>query len=108
MPEITVRDRTILVDKNGYLVHVDDWDKDVARVLADGEMIEMTDDHWEIVDFLRNFYAEWKMPPPSRAFLKKIRDSLGAKKASGKHLYGLFPKGPAKQAYKIAGLPHPS
>jgi TusE/DsrC/DsvC family sulfur relay protein len=107
MPQIEVNGRPVGVDDDGYLCNLDDWDKDVAVALAESEMIEMTDEHWAIVTVLREYYAEYQIAPPSRALMKLIGNALGREKSNSKYLYGLFPKGPAKQGCKIAGLLKP-
>ncbi|MBT1445447.1 TusE/DsrC/DsvC family sulfur relay protein [Shewanella sp. JM162201] len=98
----------IPVDKNGYLLSVDDWSPELALVLARGENIELTDAHWEVVNFVRDFYLEYKTSPAIRALVKAMGQKLGDEKGNSKYLYTLFPIGPAKQATKIAGLPKPA
>jgi tRNA 2-thiouridine synthesizing protein E len=108
MLALTVNDRTVDVDDDGYLLDVNDWDEDVAVALAESEMLEMTEDHWGVVGVLRDYYAKYQVAPHARALMKLIRDSLGKEKGKSKYLYELFPKGPAKQGFKIAGLKKPA
>lgn len=108
MPELPVNDRTVAVDEDGYLLDYNDWDREVAVALAESEMLDMTDGHWAIVDFLRDYYAKNQVAPHARALMKLIRDTLGREKGTSKYLYELFPKGPAKQGFKIAGLKKPT
>ena len=68
----------------------------------------MTDAHWEVVTFVRNFYEEFDTSPAIRLLVKAMAKQLGEDKGNSKYLYKLFPKGPAKQATKIAGLPKPA
>lgn len=98
----------IPLDKHGYLANHQDWDKALALIFAEQENIEMTDNHWEVVHFVRNFYIEFNTSPAVRVLVKAIGKSLGADKGNSRYLYKLFPKGPAKQATKIAGLPKPA
>lgn len=95
-------------DEDGYLLNLDDWDKDVANFLAQQEGVDMTDAHWEVVDFLREYYDEYKIAPMIRILTKAIGKKLGPDKGNTKYLYELYPGGPAKQACKIAGLPKPT
>ncbi|MFT4995444.1 MAG: tRNA 2-thiouridine synthesizing protein E [Paraglaciecola sp.] len=100
--------KEIAVDKAGYLLNVDDWQAELAPIIAAQENIELTENHWEVVNFVRNFYLEFNTSPAIRALVKAMAQSLGAEKGNSRYLYRLFPKGPAKQATKIAGLPKPA
>ena len=95
-------------DKHEYLVNLDDWSLELANYIAELENIEMTDNHWEVVNFVRNFYKEYKTSPAIRMLVKAMAKELGQDKGNSIYLYKLFPKGPAKQATRIAGLPKPA
>jgi tRNA 2-thiouridine synthesizing protein E len=105
---ITFNDLTIPVDKNGYLLDVNDWKPELAPILAASENIELTENHWEVVNFVRDFYLEFNTSPAIRALVKAMANKLGADKGNSRYLHRLFPKGAAKQATKIAGLPKPA
>ncbi|MFT5790429.1 MAG: tRNA 2-thiouridine synthesizing protein E [Shewanella sp.] len=98
----------IETDHQGYLKVVSDWSPDLALMIAQEEQIELTDAHWEVINFVRHFYLEFKTSPAIRVLVKAIGQKLGADKGNSKYLYTLFPIGPAKQATKIAGLPKPA
>ena len=98
----------IAVDKAGYLLNVTDWQTALAPVLAQQENIELTDNHWEVVKFVRAFYLEFDTSPAMRALVKAMANEFGPEKGNSRYLFKLFPKGPAKQATKIAGLPKPA
>jgi sulfur relay protein, TusE/DsrC/DsvC family len=99
---------SIETDEEGFLVNLSDWNTDVAAELAKGEGIEMTDQHWEVINFLREYYDEYQIAPAVRVLTKAIGKKLGPDKGNSKYLYDLFPYGPGKQACKIAGLPKPT
>jgi tRNA 2-thiouridine synthesizing protein E len=99
---------SIETDEEGFLINLSDWNPDVAAELAKGESIEMTDQHWEVVNFLREYYDEYQIAPAVRVLTKAIGKKLGPDKGNSKYLYDLFPYGPGKQACKIAGLPKPT
>jgi tRNA 2-thiouridine synthesizing protein E len=99
---------TYEADEEGYLVDISAWNKDLALLIAKDENIEMSDDAWEVVNFLRNYYEEYQIAPAVRVLTKAVKKSLGPDKGNSKYLYELFPYGPAKQACKIAGLPKPT
>ena len=95
-------------DEEGYLLNLAEWNEDIGKVLAKGENVEMTPSHWEVVNFLRDYYNEYQIAPAVRVLTKAIGKQLGPEKGNSKYLYELFPYGPAKQACKIAGLPKPT
>jgi len=95
-------------DEEGYLSNLNDWTEDAAKYLAVEEKVEMTDSHWEVINFLREYYNEYQIAPAVRVLTKAIGKKLGPDKGNSKYLYELFPYGPAKQACKIAGLPKPT
>ena len=98
----------IRTDKNGYLVDSHQWNMDIAQQIAEIEAIEMTEDHWQVVKYVRNFYDEFNTSPSIRPLVKYLCEVLGQDKGNSLYLQILFPEGPAKQATKIAGLPKPA
>ncbi len=98
----------IQTDHQGYLKNVTDWNTDIAEIIAQKEQIALSPAHWEVINFVRDFYLEFKTSPAIRVLVKAIGIKLGADKGNSKYLYTLFPVGPAKQATKIAGLPKPA
>lgn len=105
---IEVSGTTYETDEEGYLVNLSDWSEDVALEIAKSENVEMSSNHWEVVNFLREYYNEYQIAPAVRVLTKAIGKKLGPDKGNSKYLYELFPYGPAKQACKIAGLPKPT
>jgi tRNA 2-thiouridine synthesizing protein E len=95
-------------DEEGYLIDIGAWNEELAVLIAQDENIEMSDDAWEVVNFLRSYYEEYQIAPAVRVLTKAIKKKLGPDKGNSKYLYELFPYGPAKQACKIAGLPKPT
>jgi TusE/DsrC/DsvC family sulfur relay protein len=95
-------------DEEGYLLNLSDWNEDVAQFLAQEEKVALTPNHWEVINFLREYYNEYQIAPAIRVLTKAIGKKLGPDKGNNKYLYELFPYGPAKQACKIAGLPKPT
>jgi len=100
--------QTIDADEEGYIIDISLWNEDLAGLIAVDEKIDMTDDHWEVVNFLREYYEEYQIAPAIRVLTKAIKKKLGPEKGNSGYLYELFPYGPAKQACKIAGLPKPT
>jgi TusE/DsrC/DsvC family sulfur relay protein len=108
MSTIEVEGKSYETDEEGYLVNLSDWNKDVAEYIAKTENVEMTEQHWEVINFLREYFEEYQIAPAVRVLTKAIGKKLGADKGNSEYLYGLFPYGPGKQACKIAGLPKPT
>ncbi|MCW8108091.1 TusE/DsrC/DsvC family sulfur relay protein [Alteromonas ponticola] len=98
----------IEVDKAGYLLDYRDWREEMVPILAEQENIVLTDAHWEVVRFVRAFYLEYETSPAIRALVKAMAVKFGPEKGNSRYLQRLFPRGPAKQATKLAGLPKPA
>ncbi len=94
-------------DEEGYLANRADWSEDVAKEMARLDSCELTDAHWEVINFLREYYDEYQIAPAVRVLTKAIGKTLGPDKGNSQYLYELFPYGPAKQACKIAGMRKP-
>jgi len=95
-------------DKDGFLVHLDDWNESVAASLALDAGVVLTAAHWRIIMVLREFYGATGVSPSMRPLVKLIRQQLGADCGNSLYLHRLFPNNPAKLAAKIAGLPRPT
>ena len=95
-------------DEEGYITTLSDWTKELADVIAAVEEIDMNEEHWAVVNFLREYYEEYQIAPAVRVLTKAIKKSMGPDIGNNKYMYELFPYGPAKQACKIAGLPKPT
>ena len=105
---IEVNGKQLEVDEEGYLANLNDWEPEVATVMAKADGTELGENHWEVINFLREYYEEYQIAPAVRVLTKAIGKKLGKDKGNSKYLYELFPYGPAKQACKIAGLPKPT
>ncbi|QLX26095.1 sulfurtransferase TusE [Citrobacter freundii] len=99
--------REISTDSEGYLKDTTEWSEPLAAAIAENEGITLTPEHWEVVRFVREFYLEFNTSPAIRMLVKAMANKFGEGKGNSRYLYRLFPKGPAKQATKIAGLPKP-
>ncbi len=102
MPVITLAGKQFEVDEDGFIQDPAGWDDAIARALAAQEgIIELTDEHWKIIRYLRNYYLQFGVAPMIRKLCKETGFQL-------KYIYQLFPTGPAKGACKLAGLPKPT
>ncbi|MHB1021296.1 MAG: TusE/DsrC/DsvC family sulfur relay protein [Acidobacteriaceae bacterium] len=101
MATLTVLGKTLALDADGHLANRNEWNEEIARELALQEGIpELTPQHWTVINFMRKVYEEDGDAPSIRRLTKESG-------VDTKALYQLFPKGPAKRAAKIAGLPKP-
>lgn len=100
--------KSIAVDEEGYLENLQDWTPEIAEAMAKAEDVNLSEEHWEILNFLREYYEEYQIAPAVRVLTKAVGKRLGADKGNSKYLYSLFPYGPGKQACKYAGLPKPT
>jgi len=102
MPKVTLGGQEIETDEDGFIQEPEKWDKSVAEDIAKTEEASpLSDDHWKLVNYLRNYYLEFGIAPPIRMLTRQTGLDL-------KTIYKLFPGGPAKGACKVAGLPKPT
>ena len=103
MPKKVLGGIEFTIDEDGFIQEPENWNKEVAEDLAKEEATAspMTDEHWKVVNYLRNYYLENEIAPPIRMLTKRTGFQL-------KYIYELFPKGPAAGACKVAGLPKPT
>ena len=102
MATVELGGKSLEIDEDGFIQDPDLWDKDVAVDLAKTESVdEMSERHWKVVQYIRDYYIEFGTAPMIRKLCKKTDTDL-------KTIYELFPSGPAKGACKIAGLPKPT
>ena len=100
-------DNKIILDNEGYLKDLQDWNDEVAVLLARQENIKLGAAHWEILQLLRKYYSRHQMSPATRALTSLVKRELGKDKGRSVYLMKLFKGSPAKMASKIAGLPKP-
>ena len=102
MPKALLGGTELDIDEDGFIQEPEKWNKEVAEDLAKVEASgPMGEDHWKVVDYLRNYYLEYEIAPPIRMLTRQTGFDL-------KYIYQMFPKGPAAGACKVAGLPKPT
>jgi len=102
MAMIELAGQQVDVDEDGFIQDADKWSEALAEGFAKLEGIEaLTEDHWKVVKYLRDYYLQFQIAPMIRKLCKETGYPL-------KQIYELFPSGPAKGACKIAGLPKPT
>ncbi len=103
-----INNETIETDKEGYLENINDWSESIAEHIAQAEALILTQEHWDVIHLLRQFYHEFELSPAMRPLVKYVGLHLGKDKGNSIYLLTLFPPSPAKIASKIAGLPRPA
>jgi tRNA 2-thiouridine synthesizing protein E len=94
------------LNEKGYLADQASWTEDIAKDLASKDGLELTQEHWDLINFLRDeFFNNAGNTPNTRNIQKGMAKIWGVKKIDSKKLYELFPHDPSKQGGKIAGLP---
>lgn len=102
---IEFNNQSIETTATGYLVNVEDWSKGLAEKIAEDEGVELSERHWNLIDFLRDeFISNGGNQPNTRNIVKAMSAKWG-EKIGQKEIYNLFPKDPSKQGGRIAGLP---
>jgi tRNA 2-thiouridine synthesizing protein E len=103
--ELLVKGRPVLTDSEGYLRNLGDWSEDFVRALAAHEELALTDEHWAVIRYLREYYAEHGVQAQVRAMIKHFTELWGPERGSNHYLHELFPRGgPQKQGNRLAGL----
>ncbi|WP_282040158.1 TusE/DsrC/DsvC family sulfur relay protein [Halomonas alimentaria] len=105
---LSLGEKSIPLDPEGFLVNMGDWSPEVAERLAEEEGIVLGEEHWEVLRVLREFYARFEQAPAMRPLVKAVGQALGPDKGRSMHLMKLFPGSPAKVGARLAGLPKPT
>jgi TusE/DsrC/DsvC family sulfur relay protein len=108
MPFIEFEGKQYEVDEDGYLMDWQAWQEGMAQLMASQDGITLTQEHWDIIKFLREYFIKFQIAPMIKILVKEIGKAMGPEKGNTKYLYELFPGGPAKQACRYAGLPKPT
>lgn len=102
MNTFQVGDLVFDIDEDGFIQQPELWDRAVAEALARDEGVEqLTDEHWKVLDYLREYYVAYGSAP----MIRKLVKGSGVRLT---RIYELFPSGPAMGACKVAGLPRPT
>jgi len=106
MSAMQIAGRSLEMNRKGHLTRFEDWDRDLALALAEQEGLTLTECHWKVLTFLRQYYATHEIPPSPRVVVKTIGHELSVHvPCTRKHFDALFPDGGCQQACRIAGLP---
>ena len=105
---IVINGKEIETDAEGYLAQLDHWPEDIARHPPQHDTLQLTEEHWKLLNWIRAYYLENGTAPNLRVMQKLLKDDLGQEWSDKKRLFDLFPYGPAKQGARYAGMPKPT
>jgi TusE/DsrC/DsvC family sulfur relay protein len=106
MTMMQIAGREVQFNKKGHLASFQDWDNELAEILAADDGLDLTDCHWTVINFMREYYAFHEMPPSPKVIVREIGHHVSHHTpCTRKNLEALFPAGGCKQACRIAGLP---
>lgn len=105
---LQVEGRELALDRDGNLLHLEDWSESVAEALAQQLGVTLTQAHWEIIRLVQAFHARRGLSPVMRVLVKLVANELGPNKGNSIYLLKLFPESPARLVSRIAGLPRPA
>lgn len=108
MPTIDVEGKSYEVDEEGYLMDWQVWNEGVAAAMAKEDGLDLSEEHWNVIRFLRDYFDKYQIAPMIKILTKELAKTFGKEKGNTKYLYELYPAGPAKQACRYAGLPKPT
>ena len=98
--------KEIATTASGFLENLEDWSEELAKLIADEEKVELSDRHWDVINYLRDeYFNNGGNQPNTRTLVKSMSKQWDDKSVNAKTLYDLFPGDPSKQGGRIAGLP---
>ncbi|MCP5277630.1 MAG: TusE/DsrC/DsvC family sulfur relay protein [Thiobacillus sp.] len=103
--KLMVDGKEVLTDPEGYILNMDEWSENYAVALAAQEGLTLTDEHWEVIRFIREYYEEHGVQSPVRDMVKHFRQYWGPERGNSRYLHDIFPMGgPQKQGNRMAGI----
>jgi tRNA 2-thiouridine synthesizing protein E len=102
---LLVNGKEIETDSEGYIRNLDEWSEDYAIALAKQEELVLTEEHWDVIRYLRDYYQEHSVQAQVRNMIKHFSEVWGKERGNNHYLHAIFPKGgPQKQGNRMAGL----
>ena len=103
--KVLVDGREVLTDPEGYILNLDEWNDGFAIAQAQVEGLELTDEHWQVIRFIREYYEEHNVQAQVRDMIRHFRALWGQDRGNNHYLHDLFPMGgPQKQGNRLAGI----
>ena len=105
---LDVDGRKVATDQEGYIQDMDEWSEAYARALAEKEGLALTDEHWEVIAYIRNYYHTHHVQAQVRDMIRHFRKAWGPERGNNRYLHDIFPRGgPQKQGNRLAGVRKP-
>lgn len=93
-------------NKKGFIANFDDWSREIAAAMAEQQGLKLSECHWAVIEFLRDYYAFHEIPPTPKVIIRELGQTVSPHTPCTKRkLEALFPDGGCKQACQLAGLP---
>lgn len=103
--KLLVDGKEVLTDQEGYILNMDEWSEEFARAQAEQEKLVLTDEHWDVIHFIRTYYEEHNVQAQVRDMIRHFREAWGPERGNNHHLHEIFPMGgPQKQGNRLAGI----
>jgi len=94
-------------DVQGFLKQRLSWSAELGQYMASLDGVTLTNEHWEVIHYFREYYEDYNIPPPMRMVMRVFKKAFGDENANSRYLLQLFPEGATKAASKFGGLPKP-
>lgn len=102
---VSVEGQEVLTDPEGYILNMDEWSEGFATAQAAVEGLALTDEHWQVIHFIRDYYEEHNVQAQVRDMIRHFRQEWGPEKGCNRYLHDMFPMGgPQKQGNRVAGV----
>jgi tRNA 2-thiouridine synthesizing protein E len=102
---IDVNGKPVMTDAEGYIIDIEAWSEGFALALAEQEGLVLSDEHWEVIRYIRDYYLEHHVQAQVRDMIKHFKKAWGPERGSNRYLHDIFPKGgPQKQGNRLAGI----
>lgn len=103
--ELDVNGQVVLTDSEGYIVNLEQWSEEFVHAQAEAEGLKLTEEHWQVVAFLRDYYQQHSVQCEVRKMVKHFKAIWGPDRGNSTYLHRIFPRGgPQKQGNRLAGL----
>lgn len=102
---LDVAGHQVLTDSEGYIQDMNEWSEEFAYALAREESLELTDEHWQVIHYIRDYYEEHQVQAQVRTMIKHFARVWGPERGNNRYLHDIFPMGgPQKQGNRLAGI----
>ena len=102
---VRVDGHEVLTDSEGYIQDMSEWSEGFAEALAEQEGLVLSERHWDVIRYIREYYQQHGVQAQVRAMIKHFQDTWGPEYGNNRYLHDMFPRGgPQKQGNRLAGI----